>query len=243
MKKQKTSAAIQLLDLVWANANTATAHSWERLNHAMHKALSLAIGAGFEFSIGDMAHVGSNYRSGYWIGDSSEWIYHLAIASENATAYQSYEAWKKREPFIADDVEMQEHGGFIHANFIGRQRERLSVGARFEWKGAKLKVNSFAADQSYVNAASYKPRKKGEYGDKIDKRFKISRADILAERAERKERGQLMESLTKAATAAGTAETITKALGVKTKSDYAKLPIEKIRKVAAKFVKPSESAA
>lgn len=230
---KKASSAIQLLDLVWANCNQATAHSWERLNHSMRDALSLAIGAGFTFAPGDMAHVFANYRSGYWLSDSDEWIYSLAIGVENSTAYQSYEAAKEREPFLADDVRFSCHGGYTHGSSVNRTRERLSVGAEFDWKGQKLTVTSFAADQSYVNACSYKGQ---QYPRKIDKRFKITRADLLAERKERKERGELMKRLTAAAEAPGMAEQITKALGVKSHSDYARLPIDKIRKVAAKFI-------
>lgn len=236
--KKTTSAAIQLLDLVWANCNKATAHSWERLNHSMRDALSLAIGAGFKFELGDIAHVLNNYRSGYWIGESDEWIYSLAVGVENATAYQSYEAAYKREPFLADDVCFQCHGGYTHGSSVHRSRERLSVGAEFAWKGEKLTVTSFAKDQSYVNACSYKGQK---YPRKIDKRFKITRADLLAERKERKERAELMARLTAAAKDNGASEKIVKALGVKSKSDYARLPIEKIRKVAEKFA-PEKAA-
>ena len=86
VKKVTKSAAIQLLDLVWSSANKATEHSWERLNHGMRAALSLAIGAGLKFEEGDVAHVLSNYRSGYWIGESSEWIYSDAITVGNELA-------------------------------------------------------------------------------------------------------------------------------------------------------------
>lgn len=211
----------------------------------MHNALSLAIGSGFKFDVGDVKHVIENYRSGYWIGASDEWIYGDAVAIENGSAVASYEAWKGREGFLADDVQMYwDSDGYSHGDRLNRQRERLTVGAGFAWKGSTLKVTSFSADQSYVNACSYKKVKRegSEYErEKIDKRFKITRSDLLAERKERKERNELMGRLTAAATDSGESEKIVKALGVKSKSDYARLPIEKIRKVAEKFA-PEKAA-
>lgn len=235
---KKTSAAIQLLDLVWANANAATSHSYERLNHSMHDALSLAIGSGMEFAEGDIAYVLSNYRSGYWISESDEWIYSLAIAVENVSAVKSYETAKDRNPFLADDVSMTNHSGYTHGGTFSRQRERLNVGCSFAWKGLTLKVNSFAKDQSAVNACSYRQVKEESRSystDKVDKRFKITREELLTERSERKERADLLGKLTKAAESKENSAAIVKALGVKSKADYARLPIEKIRKVAQKF--------
>ncbi len=237
MKTKKLSAVIQLLDLVYGNACAATSHSWERINHAMRGGLELAVGSGMKFDAGDMRHVFTNYKSGYWIGESSEWVYSLAISCENTSAYQSYEATKGREPFLADDVRILDRSGFTHGNYLSRQRERLNVGAVFAWKGLELTVTSFADDSSYVNACSYKSRVKGSYAHKIDKRFKITRAELLTERSERKERKQLLDQLTKSAEASGNgmAEKIARALGARNRSDYARLPIEKIRKVAEKF--------
>lgn len=187
MRKPKTSDAIKLLDLVWKNTNDGTSHSYERLNHAMHAALSLAIGACFKFQIDDYRHILCNYRTGYWIGESDEWVYKLAIGVENMSAIQSFEAEKDREPFIADDVSFEVYGGWTHGERFTRQRERLCVGARFPWKGMKLTVTSFANDQSYLTACSYK-KDDGTCGRaKIDKRIKITRQDILDNRAMRKE--------------------------------------------------------
>lgn len=230
------SEVIKLLDRVWKNANSATAHSWERLNHSMRDALTLAVGSGFTWKAGDMAAIASGkYNFGYWSSDSTEWIYALAIETENLTAAKSYEAWKKREAFIADDVTFHASGGFIHTSSANRGRERLAVGFEFQWKGLKVKVTSFSEDGSYLTACSYKPRKEG-YSEKIDKRFKITREDIFAERAERKERTELIARLTTAACAEDAdAATITKALGAKTKLELATVPLEKIRAVADKY--------
>lgn len=183
----KKSKPIELLDLIYENTNRATTHSWERLNHAMRAALTLAVGSGLEFALGDLAHIGSSYKSGYWLGDSDELVYNEAILNGNMTAIKSFEAWKAREPFIADGVRPAEcYGTFVHGS-SDRQRERLHKGASFNWKGHRVTVTSFAEDQKSLTACSYKPDKDGFRTEKVAKRFKITRDDILADRKARTE--------------------------------------------------------
>ena len=238
-KAKATSSVIKLLDLVWGSTNSATEHSYERLNHAMRHTLELAIGAGFEFKEGDIQHIFNSYRSGYWLSESSEWIYTNAITVGNMSAIKSFEWAVSRHGFLADDVDIGvQRSSFVH--LVGdRKRERLCVGASFAYRGLRLTVTSFSDDSSYVNACSYVP--KDEYQKKIDKRFKITRDDIISERAERKERNKLLELLAAHARANRTEEEIRRELGAKTESDYARLPIEKIRKVAKKFTSESEA--
>ncbi len=214
-KKARSSSVIKLLDLVYASTNDATSHSYERLNHAMRNALKLAIGAGFKFDIDDVAYILSNYRSGYWVGASDEWIYGDAIAVGNTSAIASYEAVKSREPIIADDVDLHFRNSYLHQSGA-RQRERLCVGATFTFRGQTLTVTSFASDSSYANACSYVNRK-------VSKRFKVTREDIIVDRAERKERKKILASLKDVGEKEGRTAEIVKALGVKTEQDYAKL--------------------
>ena len=232
-----TSPTIKLLDHVFSSCNKATPHSWERINHAMRHALRLAIGAGFSFDVGDVAKIRSHYSSGYWIGDSDEWIYSEAIIVGNIEAIKSYEAFKVREPFIADDVRPESCSHDFSHGVGQRHRDRLYIGASFEWKGVKVKVTSFADDSSYLTACSYKAVSTCEvgFGDKIDKRFKITRDDIFNERSERKERSKILDQLTKVGRANMNTADIVKALGVKTKTDYARLSLEKISKVVKRF--------
>jgi len=188
MKTEKKSPVIELLDLVRAKSNMAAGHSWERLNHAMRNALSLAIGAGFKFAPGDVEYVMGNYNSGYWIGESPEWVYSMAVTVGNMSAVTSYETWKGRGPFIADDVEPSERSSPYLHGVHARASERLHVGARFTWAGhERVKVNSFSDDGKHVNAALYE-KGDGGYESKVVKRFRISREDIIIDRAARKER-------------------------------------------------------
>lgn len=236
MKKnqKKASAVIQLLDLVWNHTNQATPHSWERLNHAMRKSLTLAVGAGFEFEPGDMAIVleSAAYRSHFWIGESSEWVYALAVTVGNMSAITDYEAMKCRPGFIADQVEPTGYGGgegFLHLTST-RQRERLAVGFTFPWKGKKVTVTSIGKDA--LTACSYK----APAGHKIEKRFTITREDILTERAEQKERRQLTLQL-ESILDGEVQKQITATLGVKNRQEFNALPIKKIRACVAKFFK------
>ncbi len=235
-KKQKKSAVIELLDLTWNRTNESVEHSWERLNHSMRRALELAIGAGFDFAEGDMAHVHANYRSGYWLGESSEWAYALAIGTGNLSAAKSYEVFRNRGPFVADDVEPGCNSrGFTHGDPGKRQRERLAVGSEFPWKGSTARVTSFSSDGATLTACTYKRIPDGEYHkDKLDKRYKISRDDIIADRAERKERKELHVKAT-ALVLAGklVSGEFLKRLGVESKAEFDAVPIAKVRKVDA----------
>jgi hypothetical protein len=234
-RKQKKSAVIELLDLVYDRANEAVEHSWERLNHAMRHALELAVGAGFTFAESDIAYVHANYRSGYWLGESSEWVYALAIGVGNLTAAKSYEAYAKREPFIADDVRLHINSqGYTNGDSGKRQRERLAVGSEFPWKGATARVTSFSGDGLTLTACTYKPRNSNDHlRERIDKRYKISRDDIIADRAERKERKELHVKAT-AFVLAGklVSGEFLKRLGVESQAEFDAVPIAKVRKVA-----------
>ena len=80
--------------------------------------------------------------------------------------------------------------------------ERKPFGRKFEfkWQGQKVRVTSFAGDQSYITACSYK-RIKGSHGysEKLDKRFNVTRAEIIAGRAMNKERKSMLNRLMAAA--------------------------------------------
>jgi len=56
------SAPIQLLELVWGNAQAATPHSWARFNAAMHKALWLAVEGGMRFEKDDFLTLSERFK-------------------------------------------------------------------------------------------------------------------------------------------------------------------------------------
>lgn len=173
IKTPSKTPVSDLLELVWDNAQAATSHSWERLNHAMETAFHLAIGAGFQFQAEDLDM--SGFRADYWF--DSERAYTRAIREGNISACQAIEAWKKRKPFILDRVRPPRYGSqFAHMSGA-RQRGRIGVGCTFLHDGAEYEVTSFAVDGSYLNAVL---RSKGVNGKR--KRLKLTHDGIYAAR-------------------------------------------------------------
>jgi len=105
-RKPKPSPAYSLMAHVWQCSLEATGHSWERLNHAMHDALKLAINAGMIFESDDFGRIMAGFRGGYWILDGGgEWCYALAVRTGNLSAARAFEHWKGRKPFIGKDTQ------------------------------------------------------------------------------------------------------------------------------------------
>jgi len=178
LKSKKDSPAITLLAWVYAQTGQEATSSWSRLNSAMHEALRLVVGAGFRFEDGDFEAICDRFNSGHWIGSSWEWVYSAAIAENNASAFEQFEAWKKRQPIIANNVTPVQCR-YVHMS-SERDRCRLHVGARFKWKGVMVTVTSFDDDGNAV-ACSYKDAEQR----KVGKRFRISREDVIEDRADR----------------------------------------------------------
>lgn len=192
----KKSAARNLLEHVWHNANDKSAFSWERLNHSMHAALTLAIGSGMEFTKQDWGLAGFN--AGRWVGETMEVYYRMAVIVGNRSAIESYEAWIGRKPIIADDVNMQgryhynSERGYTHGTTGRRQRERLVIGCQFSYRGETVEVTSFTKDGAAV-CCSFKSREKDSRGyekgpKKVLHRYVVTPELVQAERAEKKEK-------------------------------------------------------
>lgn len=225
MAKRK-SAVIQLLDYVYEHSLNAEPRSWQRINYAMRRALGIAVGALFKFNIGDWEHIAANYKSGYWLGDEKEAWYSRAVADGNASAWEAFESMMGRLPLIADDVDpVSSH----YAHSTGsRQRERLHVGARFDFRGYSVTVTSFNDDGS-CNACAYKTR---HASGKPTKRFKITQDLIIEDRAEMKRRNEIL-------TAGGEwpekkRKQFLSFLGNPSKEQFLRLPLKKIESALVK---------
>ena len=182
---------MKLLTLVWENVAEATPHSWDKVNHSMRTALNLAIGSGMRFGKDDFRKITERFRAGRWFSDDGgEHFYTLAVNVCNVSACQSFEAWKNRKPIIADEVSPESYGardchGYTHGDRGSRQQGRIYVGASFAYAGLRLMVTSFAGDA--VIACTYKPKSKEGYErTKVEKRLKITAADIQRDRVEHK---------------------------------------------------------
>lgn len=177
------SPAMELMQFTWDHNGEGMGHSWSRINSAMQKALDLAITCGFRFLPGDFKAFAKEFNSGYWISDG-EMSYAKACGKcPNPSAYQSFETWKGRKPFIVRES-------------VSGPLARLYVGAHFGWhvemKAAiNLTVTSFVdhpgeGKKPYVVACSYKAYDRNE-SRKVDKIFKITHDDIKAYHAAIKE--------------------------------------------------------
>lgn len=225
MTKAKESPVMAFLGMIWAHCNAETGHSWERLNHAMRNGLGLAIGAGFPFEATDFDGL-SKFRVGYWIGADDEWVYRAAVLGGNLSAAKAFEEWKKREPIIADDVDPPSRSSAYQHGVGPRQKERLYVGARIDWQGEKVTVTSFKDNEAV--ACSYHDRQDGEYGNKIKKRYRITREAIIEARANCKRRKELAKEIE--ALGKDGIKAVADRLGIKTQAEFDALPVAKIEK-------------
>jgi len=240
-KKLEESAAMRLLSLVWAKANTSTSHSWERLNHSMRAALELAIGSGMEFAKDDFAAFDREFRTQYWMGDTSEWAYRLAVAVGNRSAIVAYEQRKNRGPFIAYDVKFPylNDSGFTHGNVGTRSRERLVVGAEFPWKGEQVTVTSMPHGDGPLVACSYAPTPGAQHHRKILHRYKITATDIIEDRKRRNLLDRLQDEVPEAERKALLAELGNPA----NKTALLGVPMARVERAAKKFLKAKANAA
>jgi hypothetical protein len=177
------SAVLDLLDTVWSNWGQATPHCWDRVNHAMQAALSLAIGSGMKFGLHDFEEISRRYRFHYWGGDYrggfAEGFYALAVTEGNLSAARAFETWKGRKPFIMDSVRPDRGASYVH-RVSYRQRGRVAVGFQFYWHDRYYTVTSFHEDGSGLVACTYKPvsEEARHGGRKIDKRIIVTQADV-----------------------------------------------------------------
>lgn len=172
--KTDDSAALRFLLMMWENDGEAFGgHSWTRLNSGMFRTLALAVGHGFKFGLDDFSRLSGLFNFGYWGGADggfAERFYTLACGvgghgdathGVNLSACRSFEAWKKREPFILKDRDCPS----------GR---RLAVQSRFAWQGEWVTVTSFADDGASLTACTYKDSAPGKYERKVARRFRIT---------------------------------------------------------------------
>lgn len=245
--RRRFSVPVQLLNLVWNGANAESGHSWERLNRAMSSALSLAIGSGMAFRNGDVGYIEKNFRPGYWLGESG-WMprYAQAIRNGNKSFVNAIEADLGWIPVLADEVEPSGRYGLLNDGFLHRvgtrKRERLAVGFEFPWKGHVVRVTSMADGE--VIACSY-TRTFGATGgatEKLKNRFRITAEDIRKDRAERKERAELIKRLRAAGEEKlGLAEEIWESLGVADRKELEFVDIVRLRLVAERYAPKEET--
>jgi hypothetical protein len=161
------SPAVKFILAAW---NAIPGGSWQRLNSGMGCALGNAVASGMSFQLDDMAVLSKETRMGRWIGANHEGYYSNACGGQRGAANpsfcQAYEKWLNREPFLWPE--------------ITKTPTRLNVRAKFTWQGHFVTVTSFSGDGAYLTAVTYKDGDRSE----IDRRFKVTLAEIKAHRKE-----------------------------------------------------------
>lgn len=202
----KKSPAIQFLDLAWQHTNGSTAHSWERLNHSMRRALCHAIDYGFRFDEDDFKHIANNYDSGYWLGEKGvAGFYGQCICGgdgkhcgggrtdHNKSAIRSLEKYLGREPVRFDGYRL--HDGAVIQFWFPEFREvsketmlksdlkdRKSVVSHLknhkDRLGTKVKITSIDDTSGIWMACEYKSWR-GDWPDgSPTKRHKLTAQDF-----------------------------------------------------------------
>jgi hypothetical protein len=159
------------------------------------------------------------------------------------------ESYLGRTPLIADDVDAADDWQNRNTHLVStRQRERLHVGAKFPWKGETVTVTSMGTDsatacsyakEEYVRCELCNGYKSGG-SNKLLHRYTITRDAIIAERAEQKRRKEIITEFQKLAADDGVRIDILNALKMPedaTAGDLNAVPLSKLEKVLAKFVK------
>lgn len=138
MHNEKTKTVFDWINWLYCKSMAATGHSWTRLNGCLRTALIQAIEAGIEFDLDSFEQISSRCQGHYWFGqpDNGECFYSAAVKCRNLSACKSFEAWKKRGPFIYEG-------------------ERLAIGSELTRDGRRCKVTSFSGDR--LTACTYKP--------------------------------------------------------------------------------------
>lgn len=152
-KKKDVSPGYRLVDQVWSHLK---AKSWIRINHAMQKAIDLAVESCMDFVEADIAEINEKMRGGYWL--HMEALYTTAVGADNVSACRAIEHAMERRPWIL-------HG------------RRLAVGAEIEHGF----ITSITDDK--LIACVYEH---GRRSGKPVKRHNVTRDMIAAENSKRR---------------------------------------------------------
>ena len=183
----RPSGAIELIDICWRHNQEVIGHSWRRMNGTMHQALMLAVESGMRFGKDDLSEMMNRFRAGYWCGDL-EYFYRSAVFYRNPSAWQAFEVYRGRKPFLWKPALVKSYVDKNHGQ--DDNPPRLVVGAEFVWNGEKVAVTSFHdGDEPYLTACSYNRvgayeactechRNKNYPRDVLKRRYKITHLDL-----------------------------------------------------------------
>jgi len=185
--EQYPSGAIELLAICWRHNQEVTGHSWQRMNETMHRALMLAVQCGMRFAPDDLTQMMERFNAGYWCGNL-EYFYRAAVFYRNPSAWQAFETYRGRKPFIWKPARVKSWADEKHGQ--DENPPRLVIGAEFLWKGERVTVTSFKdGDEPYLTACSYNQvggyetcaecsRANNYPRDVLKSRYKITHVDL-----------------------------------------------------------------
>ena len=154
------SPALAFVRHLYTHGQQATDHSWQRLNAALFGAVKVAIEGGLAFAEDDFAAFRKQFKGDYWLGSPPDRFYTVACEYNNISAARSFEKEMGFSPYIMEG-------------------QRVYVGRRFMWNGQHVTCTSIAKEG--LIACSYKDRTKGQYREKIDRRYTITNEEMAAE--------------------------------------------------------------
>lgn len=196
------SPALQFITHAW---NHIPHDSWRRLNGGMYSALSNAVGSGMKFAPGDLKTIAHDFRSHYWIVEG-EGLYAAACGGRrgdfNLSAAIAFETWWKREPWLwAEDSKTPTR---LHVGARFTWKGRLVTITSFDdgkqsltactYKERAYDVSHVDGDyrrlvseridkKKYLTRRYSPPIEEHHYeSSKIDKRFTITHAELMAVR-------------------------------------------------------------
>ena len=108
----------------------------------MQQTLTTALESGMVFALNDIDEIYTRFRAEWWIGQSSEGYYRLAVANGNTSACLAWEHYFGRPTLLWPEATSKP--------------ERLTIGSLITWKGLTLKVTSFNDSAKNLIACSHK---------------------------------------------------------------------------------------
>ena len=180
-KKVEKSAVVKMYNCFCSNVwrrSSGMNYTREKDSQTDDEFWFLLIKSGFCFEKTDLVDLGV-------FCDESH--YSLAVRNGNLSFAYAYEHRHGRIPFIGTGLCYRScWPRFPNHATQAKSSGRLCMGVKFSWYNKEVKVTSFNDKKKTLVACSYRPKKKGEYGDKIEKRFTITAEQFRKEMSERK---------------------------------------------------------
>lgn len=171
------SPAVKFLTMMWEHIGGGSC--WQVVNWAMRDTLHMAVKSRMRFDAGDLSDIYGKFDARYWIGADIEWLYDLAIRSDNQSAIAMFEHYCGRRPFIATVDSRGGSAGYRHASGINMKRGRMAVGFVVQIEGKPWWVSSFDDEKGTVRLCRYAARNGWDREGKPVERKELTHENVL----------------------------------------------------------------